>query len=47
MSKTVRKKKTGAKAISHQCRNNGPCSYCKENRTHKNLKKMFKSDDYE
>lgn len=28
-----KKKSTGAKAISHACRNNGSCDYCKDNRT--------------
>lgn len=32
MSRTIKRKKTGAKAFSHRCRNNGSCDYCKENR---------------
>ncbi len=41
MSRTIKQKKTGAKAKSHRCRNNGSCSWCVEDRTYKNLKKMF------
>lgn len=41
MSRTVKQKKTGAKAISHSCRNNGTCPICYGNRMYKNLKKLF------
>ena len=41
MSRTVKKKLTGAKAVSHQCRNNGPCPYCFGNRMYKHLKRMI------
>jgi hypothetical protein len=41
MSRTVKKKLTGAKAVSHQCRNNGTCPVCFGNRMYKNLKRMF------
>ena len=40
MSRTIKKKLTGGKAVSHQCRNNGTCTYCIENRTYKNNKKL-------
>ena len=42
MSRTVKKKKTGAKAVSHQCRNNGTCPWCYGNRMYKHLKRLFK-----
>jgi|Laugrespbdmm15sn_2_1035079.scaffolds.fasta_scaffold92668_1 hypothetical protein len=41
MSRTIKKKLTGAKAVSHQCRNNGTCPVCFGNRMYKNLKRMF------
>lgn len=37
--KDRRKEKTGAKAVDHQCRNNGPCPECMDNRTRKNKKR--------
>jgi len=39
MSRTYKKKYTGAKAFDKTCRNNGSCPYCKSNRTYKNNKK--------
>ena len=39
MSRTIKRKKTGSKAVSHICRNNGECAYCNKNRLYKNLKK--------
>lgn len=49
MSKTIKHKKTGAKAVSHHCRNNGTCSWCLGNRMYKHLKKLFnfKKENYE
>ena len=41
MSRTIKKKLTGAKAVSHSCRNNGPCGWCLNNRMYKNLKRMI------
>lgn len=41
MSRTNKKKFTGAKAVSRQCRNNGSCPYCRKNRLHKHLKKLL------
>jgi len=41
MSRTIRKKLTGAKAVSSNCRNHGTCDYCKGNRTHKHKRKGF------
>ncbi len=40
MSRTIKQKKTGAKAVSHSCRNNGTCSYCTDNRLHKSKVKL-------
>lgn len=37
-NKEHRKKYTGAKAISCQCRNHGLCDWCKANRLHQYLK---------
>ena len=42
MSRTIKQKKTGAKAVSHQCRNNGSCPWCYGNRMYKHLKRIFK-----
>lgn len=42
--KDKRKPKTGAKAVSSRCRNNGTCQYCLSNRTHKNIKREQESD---
>lgn len=41
MSKTKKKKFTGAKAVSRQCRNNGSCPYCRKNRLYKHLKRIL------
>ena len=41
MSRAIKKKLTGAKAVSHQCRNNGSCPWCFGNRMYKHLKKMI------
>lgn len=41
MSRTIKKKKTGAKAVSHSCRNNGTCPVCFGNRMYKHLKRMI------
>lgn len=41
MSRTIKQKKTGGKAVSHSCRNNGTCSYCTDNRLHKHNKKLI------
>ena len=38
MSRTIKKALTKAKSVSKQCRNNGNCSYCRGNRTYKNIK---------
>ena len=40
MSRTKKQKKTGGKAVSFHCRNNGACSYCYNNRYHKHLVKI-------
>ena len=49
MSRTIKQKKTGAKAVSHSCRNNGTCPYCFGNRMYKHLKRMMngKTDNTE
>ena len=40
MSRTIKQKKTGGKAVSHSCKNNGTCSYCTDNRLYKNNKRI-------
>lgn len=40
--KEKRKPYRGSKAFDHTCRNNGSCSYCKSNRTHKNKRRKLK-----
>tara|TARA_R110000803_G_scaffold47330_1_gene98757 strand:- start:171 stop:482 length:312 start_codon:yes stop_codon:yes gene_type:complete len=47
MSRTRRKPKTGAKAVAHNCRNNGTCGYCKGNRLHKHKRKELVMSDEE
>ena len=37
-NKEHRKKYRGAKSVDSTCRNHGSCLYCKENRTHKDMK---------
>ena len=41
MSRTIKQKKTGGKAVSHQCRNHGTCPVCFGNRMYKHLKRMI------
>lgn len=41
MSRTIKKKLTGAKSVSHQCRNHGSCKWCLGNRMYKHLKKLI------
>ncbi len=41
MSRTIKQNKTGGKAVSHKCRNNGDCSYCNNNRQYSSLKKIY------
>ena len=43
--KEHRKPYYGAKAIDHTCRNHGTCSWCKENRLYKNIKRKQKMLD--
>lgn len=40
--KDWRKSKTGGKAVSHSCRNNGNCPWCTSNRTIKNKKRIMR-----
>ena len=44
MSRTRRNKLTGAKAVSKQCRNNGECPYCYDNRMHSTKKRLLRYD---
>jgi len=41
MSRTIKKAKTGAKAVSRSCCNHGTCDYCLSNRMHKHNKKLI------
>lgn len=40
--KEHRKPYRGAKAVDRTCRNHGGCDWCKENRMHKNQKRLEK-----
>lgn len=40
MSRTYKKKKTGGKATTYSCRNNGTCPWCTRNRTISTLRRM-------
>ena len=40
--KDHRKPYRGAKAVDRTCRNHGSCDWCKENRMHKNQKRLEK-----
>jgi hypothetical protein len=42
--KDWRKPHRRAKAVSHQCRNNGKCSYCKGNRTYSSNKRRQEAE---
>ena len=39
--KEKRKSYRGSKRCDKSCRNNGSCSYCRSNRTHKNNKRKL------
>lgn len=41
MSRTIKQKYTGSKAIDKTCRNHGSCAYCTKNRLYKHVKKMI------
>lgn len=45
--KDKRKPYTGAKAISHRCRNHGDCPWCKGNREYRNKKHQDGMDEGE
>lgn len=40
MSRTYKQKKTGGKATTYSCRNNGTCPWCTRNRTISTLRRM-------
>lgn len=42
--KEKRKGYRGSKSVSCRCRNNGSCSWCRNNRLYKNIKRL-KSDE--
>lgn len=48
--KEYRKTYRGAKLVDSSCRNHGACSWCKENRLYKNIKRIdtakFKEEEY-
>jgi len=44
MSRTTKKAKTGAKAVSSRCCNNGSCDYCLGNKMHKHNKKLIEQE---
>ena len=41
MSHTKKQSYTKAKAVDKQCRNNGNCEWCRDNRTYKNDKNEY------
>jgi hypothetical protein len=41
MSRTVKQIYRKSRAFDRSCRNNGSCSYCRENRLHKHNKKLI------
>lgn len=45
--KEHRKQYRGAKAVDRTCRNHGECSWCKENRTINNIRRIEKSEHKE
>ena len=45
--KEHRKQYRGAKLVDSFCRNHGSCSWCSENRTYKNLKRIEKAKSKE
>lgn len=47
MSRTIKHKKTGAKAVSWHCRNHGECEWCRRNRTYNTLRDLIKFKDLE
>lgn len=40
MSRTIKQKKTGGKAVARSCRNNGTCTYCTTSRTVSSLRRI-------
>lgn len=45
MSRTTKQKKTGGKAVSSHCQNNGSCSYCYSNRLIHTLKELDRTSN--
>lgn len=44
MSRTRKHPLTGAKRVSHQCRNHGECEWCRGNRTYNELRDKEKAE---
>ena len=40
MSRTVKKAYRKSRVFDKTCRNNGACSYCRDNRLHKHYKRL-------
>lgn len=47
MGKTHKKEYTGSKSFDKTCRCNGGCSYCRDNRGHKNNRKTTLKQEIE
>lgn len=44
MSRTIKQKKTGGKAVSRHCQNHGSCNYCYSNRLIHTLKELDRTN---
>lgn len=44
MSRTVKKKKTGSKAVAPSCGNNKGCGYCLGNKMHRHKRKETRGE---
>lgn len=45
MSRTYKRKYSGAKAVDKECRCHGECEYCRNNRLHQQNKEKLKVED--
>ncbi len=44
MSRTIKKPKTGGKAVSRHCKSHGSCNYCRDNRLIHTLKELDRTN---
>ena len=45
MSRTIKRKKTGSKAFTWSCRNNGTCPWCTRRRTYRSLRELMRTKE--